>query len=129
MTTVQLGDRYAWRRMRTTWRIISLLALLLCGLTACLKWPNPEGSSEQPDKVLFNRAMSAVVEDHFAVANLTLRTLVNTYPDSEYASKAELLLEDPRIAECGESWTSSPQCIDRRADNDTKSSAISDERK
>jgi len=79
--------------------------------------------------VLFNRAMSAVEQDRFAVANLTLRTLVNTYPDSEYVSKAELLLEDPRIAECGESWTSSPQCIDRRMGNDTKSPAISDEGK
>src|ERR1035438_55125 len=33
--------------MQRTWRIISLMAVLLCGLTACLKWPNPEGSSKQ----------------------------------------------------------------------------------
>jgi len=110
MTTVQLGDRYAWRRMRRTLRIISVL---LCGLTACLKWPAPEVSSKQPDKVLFNRAMSALEQDRFAVANLTLQTLVDTYPDSEYDSKAEQLLEDPRIAECGESWNSFPQCDGR----------------
>jgi len=114
MTTAQLGDRYAWRRMQRTWRIISLMAVLLCGLTACLKWPNPEVSSEQPDRVLFKRAMSAVEQDRFAVANLALQTLVNTYPDSEYASKAELLLVNPRIAECGESWNSFPQCDGRR---------------
>ena len=100
--------------MQKTWRIISLMPVLLCGLTACLKWPNPEVSSKQPDGVLFNRAMSAVEQDRFAIANLTFQTLVNTYPDSEYTSKAELLLEDPRIAECGESWNSFPQCDGRR---------------
>jgi outer membrane protein assembly factor BamD len=99
--------------MQRTRRIISLMAVLLCG-TACLKWPNPEVSSKPPDRVLFNRAMSALEQDRFAVANLTLQTLVNTYPDSEYASKAELLLEVPRIAECGNSWNSFPQCDGRR---------------
>ena len=69
--------------------------------------------------------MSAVEQDRFTVANLTLQTLINTYPDSEYANKAKQVLEDPRIAPCDESWTSSPQCIDRRVDNDTQSPAIS----
>src|ERR1700687_5680188 len=40
---------------------------------------------------------------NFTVANLTLQTLVSTYPDSEYAGKAKLVLEDPRIAKCGNS--------------------------
>ena len=58
------------------------------------------------------------VEQHrFRAANLTLQTLINTYPDSEYASKAKQALDAPRIAPCGESWTSSPQCIDRRVNN------------
>ena len=115
MPTVQLGDSHAWRRMQRACRITSLMAVLLCGLTACLKWPNVEVSSRQPDRRLFERAISAVEQDRFAVANLTLQTLVNTYPDSEYASKAELVLQDPRIAKCGESFNSSPQCDGRRA--------------
>ena len=76
------------------------MAAWSCGVTACVKWPAPEVSSKQPDQVLFERAMSAVEQKRFDVANLTLQTLVNTYPTSEYASKAKLTLEDPRIAEC-----------------------------
>jgi hypothetical protein len=110
-------------RQLETW---SLLAASLCVLmTACIKWPDAEVSSTQHDKLLFERAMFAVEQHRFTVANLTLQTLINTYPDSEYASKAKQVLEDPRIAPCGESWTSSPQCIDRRRDNDTQSPAIS----
>jgi hypothetical protein len=92
----------------------SLMAASLCVLmTACIKWPDAEVSSANHDKLLFERAMSAVEQHRFSVANLTLQTLLNTYPDSEYANKAKQVLEDPRIAPCGESWTSSPQCIDK----------------
>jgi TolA-binding protein len=99
----------------SAWRTIFLIALFLCGLTTCLKWPNAEVSSKQPDRMLFEGAMSAKEQDRFAVANLTLQTLINTYPDSEYASKARVVLQDPRIGECGASWNSSPQCNGRRA--------------
>jgi hypothetical protein len=94
------------------WRAVSLTAALLCGLTACVTWRDASGSSKEPDKALFERAMTAMQQNHFTVANLTLQTLVNTYPDSEYVRTAKLLLDDPRIAECSESWTSSPRCID-----------------
>jgi hypothetical protein len=69
--------------------------------------------------------MSALEQGRYSVANLTLQTLINTYPDSEYASEAQEVLDDPRIAPCGESFTSSPQCIDRRVDNYTQSPAVS----
>jgi hypothetical protein len=94
-------------------------------MTSCIKWPDADLSSMQPDKRLFEAAMSAVEQERFSVANLTLQTFINTYPDSEYSSKAKQVLEDPRIAPCGESYTSSPQCIDRRVDSDTQSPAIS----
>jgi hypothetical protein len=57
-------------------------------------------SSQQPDQVLFNRAMSAMRHKRLDVARITLQTLPNTYPNSEYASNAERALEDPRLAEC-----------------------------
>ena len=79
------------------------------GLTGCLKWP-VENSSTQPDEVLFERGMSAVEDDRFDVAHIIFQTLINTYPDSEYASKAAVALEDPRITKCGESWSFSPGC-------------------
>jgi len=54
--------------------------------------------------LLFERAMFDVEQHRFSDANLTLQTLINTYPDSAYASKAKQALDDPRIAPCGESW-------------------------
>jgi hypothetical protein len=38
---------------------------------------------------------------------LSHETLVNTYPDSSYARRAEVELHDSRIANCGESWSTS----------------------
>jgi hypothetical protein len=101
-------------------RTASAIGLILCSLTACIKWPNTHVSSEQPDRALFERAMSAVEQERFDVAKVTLQTLVNTYPDSEYASKAKLVLQDRRIADCGESWNSLRQCDDRRATEPTQ---------
>jgi hypothetical protein len=112
--------------MLRRWQALSLMAASLCVLmTACIQLPDAKVGSTHHDKLLFERAMSAVEQGRFTVANLTLQTLINTYPDSEYASKAKQVLEDPRIAPCGESSTSSPQCIDRRVNNDSPGHAIS----
>jgi len=84
------------------WRGVSLTVAFLGGLTSCLNGPDAGVSSRKPDKVLFERAMSAAERHHYDVANMTLRTLINTYPDSEYAKRAErVVIEDPRIASCG----------------------------
>ena len=48
--------------------------------------------------MLLERAMFDVDQHRFRAANLTLQTLIHTYPDSEYASKAKQALDDPRIA-------------------------------
>jgi outer membrane protein assembly factor BamD (BamD/ComL family) len=114
------------RRMYRWWQTISPVAALVCVLmVGCGRWPDAEVSSTQHDKLLFEHAMSALEQGRYSVANLTLQTLINTYPDSEYASRAQEVLDDPRIAPCGESFTSSPQCIDRRVDNYTQSPAVS----
>jgi hypothetical protein len=65
----------------------------------------PKADSVHPDQVLFERAELAVERKRFDVAHIILQTLVNTYPDSDYASKAQLLLKNPRIAQCGGGWT------------------------
>src|ERR1700687_5719633 len=87
--------------------IVAVICLLLCGL-GC----SPVGAvaDRHPDEVLFVRAMDAAERKHFTAAHLTLETLINTYPDSEYADKARLALRDPRIASCGDGWTTSPDC-------------------
>jgi outer membrane protein assembly factor BamD len=87
------------QRMFRQLKTLFLLAASLCvSMTARIKWPYTEVSSAQHEKLLFERAMSHVEQHRFSSANLTLQTLINTYPDSEYASKAKQSLEDPRIA-------------------------------
>jgi outer membrane protein assembly factor BamD (BamD/ComL family) len=94
--------------MHHTRRMTGFVCALLCGLTAC--GPYAEVASGPPDKVLFDRAMDAVRQNRFDVAHLTLETLVNTYPDSSYAQEAEVVLQDSRIANCGELWSASSEC-------------------
>jgi outer membrane protein assembly factor BamD len=86
----------------------SLIALLLAaGLLAGVgchkqqKAANPLGqlnASKQPDKVLYDRAMGAMKQRKYDTARLTLQTLINAYPDSEYIAKAKFAV--------GESWYS-----------------------
>jgi hypothetical protein len=91
-------------------QIVSLAALL-CGLQACAKGPNV--NTKQPDRILFERAISAVEQKRFDIAKIDFQTLVNTYPDSDYARKARVALTDPRIANCGE-WNSPQECDGQR---------------
>lgn len=50
--------------------------------------------SNQPDKTLFDRAVNDIEKSRYEVARLTLQTLINTYPDSEYLAKAKLAIAD-----------------------------------
>jgi outer membrane protein assembly factor BamD len=79
--------------------------LLLALTVACTnkKSPNPLANvgSKQPDKVLFDRAMDAMKHNRFDVSRMTLQTLINTYPDSEYIARAKLAVADSWYAEGG----------------------------
>ncbi len=85
--------------------IVLLLALLLALTVACTnkKSQNPLANvgSKQPDKVLFDRAMDAMKHNRFDVARMTLQTLINTYPDSEFIARAKLAVGDSWYAEGG----------------------------
>jgi hypothetical protein len=105
----------SWERVIRTLKAFSV-TLLVCGLTSCEMWPEGEIRPGRPDQLLFEKAMSALERKRFAVANLTLQTLVNTYPDSNYATKARAALEDPQVSECGEPFNSCPGCQDRARD-------------
>ncbi len=61
-----------------------------------------------PDRVLFDRAMKAINSKQFAVARLTLQTLINTYPESKYANKAKRLLKEQKAGSCENVWSSPP---------------------
>ena len=57
--------------------------------------------SKQPDKVLFDRAEDAIKHGKYDIARLSLQTLINTYPDSEYVARAKLAIGDSWYQEGG----------------------------
>jgi outer membrane protein assembly factor BamD len=85
--------------------LITVLGMLLVFAVACTnkKSVNPLANvgSKQPDKVLFDKAMDAMRHNRFDVARLTLQTLINTYPDSEFIARAKLAVGDSWYAEGG----------------------------
>jgi len=81
-----------------------LTSLLLSGCLGGKKSKQPEiGTSAEPDKVLYERAMEDIRRGHQEVARLTLQTLMNTYPDSEYLAKAKLAIADSYFKQGGTS--------------------------
>ncbi len=85
--------------------ILGIMALALVFALGCTnkKVGNPLANvgSKQPDKVLFDRSMDAMKHNRFDVARMTLQTLINTYPDSEYIARAKLAVADSWYAEGG----------------------------
>src|SRR5271155_2737452 len=95
---------------------LSLLCLL-CALPASAQFgifkptkkstvPTPNepmagNTSKQPDKELFDKAVTAMKKGKFDVARLDLQTLLNTYPESEYQMRAKLLVGDAWFKEGG----------------------------
>src|ERR1700740_681 len=58
-------------------------------------------NSKQPDKELFDKAMIALKKGKYDVARLDLQTLLNTYPETEYAMRAKLAVGDTWYKEGG----------------------------
>jgi outer membrane protein assembly factor BamD len=88
----------------------SLVATLVVAslLTGCLgkkkaSAKKDTGGSAEPDKVLYDRAMDDIKHDRYTVGRLSLQTLINTYPDSEYLAKAKLAIADSYYKEGGTS--------------------------
>lgn len=63
--------------------------------------PLADVKSKQPDKELFDKAMLALKKGKFDVARLDLQTLLNTYPETEYAMRAKLAIGDTWYREGG----------------------------
>jgi outer membrane protein assembly factor BamD len=86
---------------------VALLLGLVLQATSCFRKnknvtnPIANVNSAQPDKVLFDRAMDAMQHSRFDVARITLQTMINTYPDSEYVARAKLAVGDSWYAEGG----------------------------
>ncbi|MEI4920853.1 outer membrane protein assembly factor BamD, partial [Klebsiella pneumoniae] len=57
--------------------------------------------TQQPDKVLFDKAINDIERSRYEIARLTLQTLINTYDTSEYLAKAKLAIADSWYREGG----------------------------
>jgi outer membrane protein assembly factor BamD len=57
--------------------------------------------TQQPDKVLFDRAIEDIEHGRYERGRLTLQTLMNTYDTSEYLAKAKLAYADSWFREGG----------------------------
>ena len=87
-------------------RLITVTAAILGLLSSCglrrKKYENPIAKdTQQPDKVLFDKAINDVEHGRYEVARLTLNTLINTYDTSEYMAKAKLAIADSWYREGG----------------------------
>src|SRR5258707_8005474 len=58
-------------------------------------------NTEEPDKILYDKAMEDVKHGRHEVGRLNLQTLINTYPDSEYLADAKLAIADSFYKEGG----------------------------
>ena len=79
--------------MRTVLTILVCLAVLMGAGCRRKKYENPiTKDTEQPDKVLYDKAINDIEKGRYEVARLTLNTLINTYDTSEYLAKAKLAI-------------------------------------
>ena len=87
-----------------SWRFAIVLAVAAVLLSSCThkKYENPiSKDTQQPDKVLFDRAIADIERGRYEVARLTLQTLMNTYDTSEFLAKAKLAIADSWFREGG----------------------------
>jgi outer membrane protein assembly factor BamD len=77
----------------STIRHFVLLILVGCLFFGKKKAPLA-GVKAAPDKVLYENALNDIQHGRYTVGRLTLQTLINTYPDSEYLAKAKLATAD-----------------------------------
>ncbi len=60
-------------------------------------------NTAEPDKQLYDKAMDNIKHGKQEMGRLSLQTLINTYPDSEYLAKAKLAIADSYFKEGGTS--------------------------
>src|SRR3984893_14543285 len=94
---------------------VALAVVVLAGVSAQAKEKKPKHKknqdlsanplanikSNQPDKILFDKAEVSLKKGRYDVARLTLQTLLNTYPDSEFRMRAKLAVGDTWSKEGG----------------------------
>jgi outer membrane protein assembly factor BamD len=86
-----------WRR----WAVssVAVVVLIALGATSCgfrrKAYENPiTKDTQQPDKILYDKAVKDIEHGRYETARLTLNTLINTYDSSEFLAKAKLAIAD-----------------------------------
>ena len=104
-----------WSKLSHKIAAVSLAVLMMVSVSAVAREKAPKKkknqdlsanplagvNSKQPDKELFDKAMVALKKGRYDVARLTLQTMLNTYPDSEYRMRAKLAVGDTWFKEGG----------------------------
>jgi len=92
--------------MRSSVSYLIALAAVAGLLSSCgirrHKYADPiTKNTQQPDKVLFDKAINDIEHSRYEIARLTLQTLINTYDTSEFLAKAKLAIADSWFREGG----------------------------
>ena len=75
--------------------LLATLALVVTSGCTRHRHASPDiADSAEPDKILYERSIEDIKNKRFDVARLTLQTLLNTYPDSQYLPDAKLGIAD-----------------------------------
>jgi outer membrane protein assembly factor BamD len=92
-----------WMKSTQGLAVVAAVALAAssCGFHHA-KYENPIAKdTQQPDKVLYDKAIKDLEHGRYELARLTLNTLINTYDSSEYMAKAKLAIADSWFREGG----------------------------
>jgi outer membrane protein assembly factor BamD len=81
--------------------ILASVLIIGCGHKKKNQKQPEAGTNAEPDKSLYERAVNDIKHGKYEVGRLTLQTLINTYPDSEYLAKAKLAIGDAYFKEGG----------------------------
>jgi outer membrane protein assembly factor BamD len=97
-----------YRKISLACALIACLAANVCFAQTTKKTKKtakhaPAATSAAPDNVLYTRAQDDIKHGRYDIARLSLQTLINTYPDSEYLAKAKLAIADSYYKEGGTS--------------------------
>jgi outer membrane protein assembly factor BamD len=92
------SNRTSWIASR--WAMAGTAVLMAALLAASCgfrrkAYENPiTKDTQQPDKVLYDKAVKDIEHGRYETARLTLNTLINTYDSSEFLAKAKLAIAD-----------------------------------
>ena len=93
--------RFSKSCFKLAWPLAATLAVSSCSFKH-KKYENPiTAQTQQPDKILFDKAIKDLEKGRYEIARITLNTLMNTYESSEYMAKAKLAVADAWYREGG----------------------------